>query len=956
MNISRKFQMAILWVSCAYLCLSVEARADEAVRLIDDALGRFGLDRMEFESDRVWVEDDTFLLAPIRQALMSPLAAREVASVASGFAPLHLEDFSKFPDLAAMLNVQVPQAVYADIDSQLAHAPKRIRSNRCPARFSLAEGYRKQAFDSLTPDQRQALLLAIPLWFEDEDIPADDSLKGALYRAFGIDADTSQMVDADSVLTLLSRVNRNALSAAGYALLRGVALMSEQNPVFPPKKEPAKPKGKNAPAEPPVTGVEGEVLFYQDTPLGRWVVGGPGANRYTEEFAVIIDLGGDDRYVARCASAVGGIRRSTSVVIDYSGDDFYAPAGWLSQACAVMGLAALVDLSGDDTYRAGAFSQSAAFCGVSLLYDGAGEDLYTASWFSQSAAVCGISLFSDVQGRDLYDGAGYGQAFASTFAYASLVDGDGNDVYRAGGLVKHEPLRPEDYRSLSQGFATGSRPRGGGGIAILHDLAGNDFYDAEIYGQGVGYWYSLGALIDDGGNDSYSATQYAQGSGIHLACGVLEEAAGDDRYTARFGPSQGAAHDLAVGMLYDGSGDDYYTASGGQGMAITNSGAAFVDVQGNDLYAVTEASSSQGGTRPARSFGNLALFVDGEGKDMYTSGEGADSTIWFREAYGYGVDVSNDSTRPREADVQVELVPADTTRPIEELFKDASKWEVTDNREIVRRARLALNSLGIPAVHWVGENKMTTNDALERRAIVELFKNFQDNALPYLQSAFQGENIEGRRNAVSIVGEMKATSAASWLEPYLQNESYRTLRPSILRALGEISSTTSLPVLKTYAKSSVERERLAAVISIGKLKSADGYSDMFNALSDTLYTVRSAAIYAIAEQSPQIVPEMQRAAMESREPEYIEQLLLAAPMLATKWSSDTSLKTGAKPLLPFIKMYLEHPAPNVQGAALVAASAAFDDKSFDKLSKKYESTTDPILAARWKQAKARRKS
>ncbi len=920
--------------------------AKEPERLIDDALHRFGLDRTAFDSDRIWAKDDTFLLDPIRHALSSPLAAREVAFVASGFAPRQFSDFAKFPDLAAMLNVRVPQAVYADVDSQLVHAPSGNPLEPLSSALTLAEGYRKQAFDSLSPDQRQALLLSIPLWFEDEDITADDSLKGSLYRAFGIEADTSQDVSSDSVLTLLARVNRNALSVAGYAMLRGVALMAENPPDFssvvPPKVKPS--------------GVEGDVLYYQETPLGRWVVGGSGANRYTEEFSVIIDLGGDDQYLARCASAVGGIRHSTSVVLDYSGNDFYAPAQWLSQSSAVMGLSALVDLSGDDTYRAGAFSQSASFCGVSLLYDGAGDDLYTAGWFSQSAAVCGISLFTDVQGRDLYDGAGFGQAFASTYAFASLVDGEGNDVYRAGGLIKHEPLRPEDYRSMSQGFAMGFRPRGGGGIAVLHDLSGNDFYDAEIYAQGVGYWYSLGALLDDGGNDSYSATQYAQGSGIHLACGVLEDVSGDDRYTARFGPSQGAAHDLAVGILCDGSGDDYYTASGGQGMAITNSAALFVDVQGNDLYAVTEPTASQGGTRPARNFGNLALFVDGEGKDVYTNDSGADSTVWFRDHFGYGVDVSHDSTRPREADVTVDLVPSDTTRPLEDLFDDASKWEVTDNREKVRHARLALSAIGIRAVRWVGENKLTTNSALERRAMTELFKSFPDSSLPYLRAAFEGKHLDGRRNAVAIVSEMKTASAGAWLEPKLAEESYSELRPSILRALGEIGYMSAVPVLNDFAGSKSERERLSSIVALGKLKDSQGFEAIFKALTDSVYTVRSAAVYALAEQSPQIVPELQRAASVTRDTEYVEQILLAVPMLAARWNGDEALKKSVKNLVPFVRMHLEHPASNVQGAALVAAAAVMDAKTFDKFEKKYETTKDPILAARWKQAKARRKS
>jgi len=947
MNILRKVGCLILLTVASAVSL-----AETPDILTRNALERFGLTTESFMSDRVWMEDDTFLLAPIRTALSSPLKARELAQTAAEYAPLTLDDLSKFPQISSLLNLSIPQAVYADIDSQLAHAPEGPLEPLQSA-LTLAEGYRKQAFDSLSPDQRQALLVGIPLWFEDEDTPADDSLKGALFRAFGIESDTTQAVTSDSVLTLLSRVNRHALSAAGYAFLRGVALMSERNPSFPPPAPAPKTKGKTSPA-PAVTGVEGEVLFYQETPLGRWVVGGAGPNKYTEEFAVILDLGGDDRYAARCASAVGGIRRSSGVVIDYSGNDVYEAAGWLSQSSAVLGLAALLDLSGDDTYRGGSFSQSAAFCGISLLFDGAGDDLYTSGWFTQGAAVCGIALFTDVEGRDLYDGAGNGQAFASTFGFAALTDGEGNDVYRAGGLVKHEPLRPEDYRSLSQGFATGSRPRGGGGIAVLHDLNGNDFYDAEIYGQGVGYWYSLGALLDDGGNDSYSLTQYGQGAGIHLACGVLEDRNGDDRYDARFGPSQGAAHDLAVGALIDHSGDDQYTASGGQGMAITNSAALFVDAQGNDLYSTSETVSSQGGTRPARDFGNLSLFVDGEGKDVYSNGLGADSTVWFRDAFGYAVDVAFDSTRPRETEPEVAFVPDDTTRPIEELFRDASLWEVTDNRAKVRRARLALKALGTKAVDWVGQNKLNTNDALERRAIVELFKEHVNESLPYLRTTFESSPTEARRTAVTVTGEIKATAAAAWLEPKLRDESYAKLRPTILRTLGDINSGSSLPLLKEFSKSKSERERLSSIVAIGKLKIADGYEAIFAALDDSLYTVRSAAIYALADQPPALVPAMDKAIADNRTPEFIEQCLLSLPLLVDKWKSDAATSGQVKNALPLIKKYIEFPDTRVQGAALVAAAAAFDDKSFNKLESRFASSNDPVLSARWKQAEARR--
>ncbi|MFZ5432141.1 MAG: HEAT repeat domain-containing protein, partial [Calditrichota bacterium] len=538
----------------------------------------------------------------------------------------------------------------------------------------------------------------------------------------------------------------------------------------------------------------------------------------------------------------------------------------------------------------------------------------------------------------------YGQGFASTFGAAALVDGGGNDVYRAGGLETHAPLRPEDYRSFAQGFAIGVRPRSGGGIAILHDLGGNDFYNAEIYAQGVGYWYSLGGLIDDGGNDVYNATQYVQGAGIHLAAGVLEDRGGDDRYGSRFGPGQGAGHDLSVGVLFDHSGDDQYTISGGQGMAITNSAALFVDLAGNDTYSTTEPQIGQGGAREARDFGSLSVFVDAEGNDSYSSVDEADSTAWLHGMFGVGYDVSRDSVKPREAEISVELVPSDTLKPIKDLFKEASEWEVTDNRERVRRARLALIAKGQEAVRWVGENKMNTESALERRAIVELFKAFPDSAAPYLYRALDTDNRYARRNAISVFGELKYHPALPALFAKLPDNSFEKLRPSILSVAGEIGDTSAVGTLLQYVSSPVERERIAAVVSLGKLNSPRGYETIVERLKDERYTVQSAAVIAAGKQTAGILPVLQKA-MSSAPPHDLQIQLRAVERLAQNWKGNDETKGNLKKLQPIVRLHLEYPNPRVQAAALSAAATAFDDRELQKLIVKFNSTSDPVLGA-----------
>jgi HEAT repeat protein len=906
---------------------------------VDSALRCLGLTPGDFVSDRIWAEDDTFLLPKVREALRSPQEAYAVARELVQTVPTRVEDAGKINGMCGMIAANCPEVVCRDIDAQLAAARPTSLDPFEPmlSAFALAEGYRTQAFSALTPAEQQALVLAAPLWFKDEESSGSDTLKGMLQRAFGAAADTTQKVDADSVLTLLSKVNRDALAAATYAFARGLATTVES-------WKTAKPPFSVT----TVNGVDGLVIATRETAYGTFVLGGSGPNVYNGDFALIIDLGGDDRYNSRAGAAVNGLSRTVSAVIDLGGNDLYLSPKAANFACGVLGLGAVVDVSGDDVYRSGAFSQAAAFCGAALLFDGGGDDLYRAGLFAQGAAVCGVALLVDGGGRDVYDLTEYGQGFASTFAAAALVDNGGNDVYRAGGFDPHTPLRPEDYRSFAQGFAVGSRPRGGGGLALLYDRAGNDSYIGEIYAQGVGYWYSLGALVDEAGNDVYSAVQYSQGAGIHLAAGVLEDCTGDDRYTSRFGPGQGGAHDLSVAFLYDHAGDDQYTISGGQGMAITNSGALFFDAAGNDAYYTSENGLGQGGVREARGFGNLAVFADGEGRDTYADPLKSDFSVWMQGIFASGYDVARDSVRPREAEVQVTLTPEDEQRSIEDLFRDASRWEVTDNRERVKRARLALEKKGVEAVRWVGENKLNTNDALERRAIVQLFKTNPDSAAPYLRAALNGSNREGRRTAISVLGEIKYRGAVGDLISKLHHPDYERLRPSILSALGEIGDSSATGICMEFARSSNERERIAATVALGKLGDPRAWSTIFARFNDSLCTVRSAAMLAVAAQGSDVLSELQRQ-MGQSEPARLELLLLSAEKLAARWSGDEKLNSQLPKLAGLVRRYVDHPDPRVQGAALLACADSLPRTDVRKLLNRFSTVADPVLKSRVRQ-------
>jgi hypothetical protein len=907
---------------------------------LDTALGYLGMTGADFVSDRIWMDDDTFLLPQIRTAMNSPMAAYGVARGFSDAAPGSVAEAGRVNELAGYIDAACPAEICRKIDAELAAAKPPIADPFEPmlTAFAIADRYRLQAFTKLTAAEQSSILSAAPLWFEDKDNAADDSLKGLLLRAFGQTADTAKPIDTDSLLTLLSRVDRPALSAATYAFSRGLSATVQ-----------AWKSAKSPFSIVQAQGADGMILAARETPFGPFILGGSGPNTYTGDFALIIDLGGDDRYLCRAGGAAAKFGHALAAVLDFGGNDDYRANKAVDQGTGVLGIGALVDLSGDDSYSGTTFCQGAAFCGAGLFFDGGGNNTLRAGIFGQSAAVCGVSVLTMGDGRNVFDLGEYGQACAFTFAAAALTGGRGNDVYRSGGLASDAPLRPEDYGTFSQGFAIGFRPRGGGGIAVLHDRGGNDFYNGEIYAQGVGYWYSLGALIDDAGNDVYNATQYAQGAGIHLAAGVLEDRGGDDRYGSRFGPGQGGAHDLAVALLYDHHGDDQYTMSGGQGMAITNSAALFFDAAGNDNYNTVEPGLGQGGVREARGFGNLGVFIDGEGRDVYSAAGRSDSALWFEGVYGVGYDVKRDSLMPREAQPPDTLIAADTLRSIPDLFRDASKWEVTDNRALVRRSRRALAAKGMAAIRWVGQNKMNTLEGLEQRAIVDLFKTNADSSAPFLKQALESSAPTTRRNAARIAGDMKYRKAAPWLIEKLHDPAYKKMFPSLLSALGDLGEKDAVTAILEFTTSGSERERLNALVSLGKLSDSKGYEALFAGLADPVYSVRSAAILAIAGQGPSIVSTLQTE-IPPANINQTEALLLSTAQLAHRWNAADSVKKYTGKLTSVLRNYSDREEPRLQGALYLAASEIYDAKDLQKLKDKLLLTNHPAVLARIRQA------
>ena len=375
--------------------------------------------------------------------------------------------------------------------------------------------------------------------------------------------------------------------------------------------------------------VEGVILDFAEVDGSYVVVGGAGPNTYRmDRLYAVVDAGGDDQY-----SWGGELPLETQTVVDLSGNDRYEAAlggpgaGWL-------GVAILIDGSGDDRYASALGGCGAGIHGFGLLLDRSGNDSYRCDSWSSGTGIYGAGVLVDSgSGADAYVSHSLSQGVGGPAGAGMLVDGGGNDLYRANGPVRSTYDTPAVYMSFSQGVGFGIRPYDHGGFGALLDFGGNDRYEGGEFSQGGGYHYGVGLLHDASGNDFYYGNRYAQGFGCHQAAGLLTDLEGDDVYWAMTSVAQGAAWDQSVGLLFDGAGNDVYRAEAlAQGAAAQQSRAWLHDAQGEDAY-ISSAASSQGvATVNGYHFQlddpvfSLGILVDAHGEDRYSSGLGNGSS------------------------------------------------------------------------------------------------------------------------------------------------------------------------------------------------------------------------------------------------------------------------------------------------------------------------------------------
>lgn len=719
-----------------------------------------------------------------------------------------------------------------------------------------AEGYRRLAFSGLSLPDMVILNDSLPALVgsdEESAVIHPDSVKLLERLSERFNYRLMSAVDKVEIdrMMLAARISAEAVDQA-VARLRSVdtATLAGAKSIKPAKD------------------LSGDVLCDVRTLMGRVIVGGPGQTTYNCGAALIVDLGGNDRYFGP-AGGTDSLHR-LSVCIDLSGDDLYQSDCDFAQGSGFMGIGILYDGGGYDSYAAKRFSQGSGLLGLGVLWDQGGNDSYQASSACQAAGLWGIGILRDGSGHDSFRAGIYSQGFGYCAGLGALVEQDGNDSYQAGMGTVDLNRYQDHFLSMSQGFAIGRRPDYSGGIGLLADRSGNDLYSCDIFGQGGAYWFSLGAVVDRSGNDRYLGYQYAQGAGIHLACGGLFDLAGDDFYQSK-GVSQGCGHDLAPGLLVDYAGNDQYLAHDlSQGAGSANGFGLLADLGGDDGYLVKSNVNTQGYGNPRREYGSIGVFLDLGGRDAY-AGPGGDGRLWRSGLWGVGWDLDSSCSdwlgkqpalpetlfpiqqmkEPRLVSPRPDQYPPRDSidRMVDHLYNQCSSGQIA-YQPLFRPSIDSLAAMGGPAVPRL-LSKLDYKSGTERQALEEIFKSLGEAAVPGLCAFADTARPEPARAAVYFLGKIGSAAAFPALCS-LAFDPASKLRPAALDALSQIKipETGLAQAKEVFAKALNDSSEAIRRYGAYGLKTAGDSSSLpllEPLLADVYYGVRFAAQEALAQ-------------------------------------------------------------------------------------------------------------
>jgi HEAT repeat protein len=637
-----------------------------------------------------------------------------------------------------------------------------------------------------------------------------------------------------------------------------------------------------------------------NTNLGRIALGGKGNDTYQGEFLMIIDIGGNDRYLMTEQTKMEAMKFPVRAIVDLGGDDLYS-AGNYELGGAIFGTNILLDVAGNDTYLGGDFSIGSGVFGIGIVHDFAGNDHYSGKTCTQGAGFFGVGLLIDESGNDNYEAQAHCQGFGSTRGFGAIADKQGNDIYVASSPFQDFLRYESHFESFAQGAALGFRPIASGGIGIIADFKGNDSYLSDIYGQGTAYWYGLGALYDEDGDDRYQSYQYSQGAGVHLAHGILWDKNGDDVYISH-GVSQGCGHDIAFGGILDESGDDSYLAESlSLGGGNANAVSLCIDEMGDDSYTARNSLNTMGFSDFRRNYGMIGIFADGGGKDYY--GEPTRNNLTMKKStFGIFADIELNK-KSEVVKNEPALTPPDSLKEplrstIDSLFIQASaapqKYQYN-----VEPARAVIIGMGAEALPFLAD-KLATESPRERLALDVMLPKMYDKdtvvVKKLLMDSLQSPIFETVAMSAAILGRKKVQESLPVFLELLNDKEWR-VRALSAQQLGELGNKAAAAELAIALQDIHPYVRARTAFSIGQILPDNTIELLKSAFVDEAQIVRNSAVQSLKRQK--FTKETIKTVFSDLVPEKMRQELTSV-FSSIETSVDTADKQSPKEIAEII--------------------------------------------------------
>lgn len=352
--------------------------------------------------------------------------------------------------------------------------------------------------------------------------------------------------------------------------------------------------------------VEDGTEFLLRLPRLGIAVGAGVATTFVLDYAVAVDIGGDDVYSGR-AGASTPVWGTAALIDSGAGSDVHVTTAATPLSQFSFFRAALPGSFAEDALVGSA--QGAGVFGIGVLYDDGGANTFDARVHDDARAD---DPPRNASAAVVAQGAGF-------LGVGLLVLSKGNATFhaqaQADGLRRDEPIP----RARASGFSQGAGIVGIGILAI-EAASGRDDYtlQAEARGDGAksrggGQGYALsgvGILLDAGGSNQFTADSFAQGA--------ADQGSPALSWSSAMAPSRMANHTLGA-LLLPGEGDDaLFAESQSQGFAERGGSALLFDARGNDVRELRPEPGSSSLGQAAASEG-LALLLDGHGSDTYSS-------------------------------------------------------------------------------------------------------------------------------------------------------------------------------------------------------------------------------------------------------------------------------------------------------------------------------------------------